>query len=361
MRNIIKSLVAVTLIAGFASCTDEQDLKYVNNAAEFKILSPVSGEGIVLSPDTPTNPGLSMTWEDMNYGEATQVTYTVQVDKSGDNFDTPIDLVSTVNTYVSVTSDVLNGASIGAGLTPFSEGGLEIRVRATVGTTGSEEKFSDVITYLVTPYSTDLPKLAVPGNHQGWNPPTAPRIASSAFGATDYEGYMWLDGGFKFVAPDAAGNYNWGNPDWGDDGSFSGLLTLDGAGETDCIATTAGYYRVKANTATTGTDALKYNIQSTTWAVIGDATPGGWGTDTPMTYNAITKKWSAVVTLSAQPAPDHGIKFRANGAWDLNYGDTGANSSLEEGGTNIATSAGTYLIELDLSNPRKYTYTLTAQ
>ncbi len=350
MRNIIKSLVAVTLIAGFASCTDEQDLKYVNNAAEFKILSPVSGEGIVLSPDTPTNPGLSLTWEDMNYGEATEVTYTVQVDKSGDNFDTPIDLVSTVNTYVSVTSDVLNGASVGAGLTPFSEGGLEIRVRATVGTTGSEEKFSDVITYLVTPYSTDLPKLAVPGNHQGWNPPTAPRIASSAFGATDYEGYVWLDGGFKFVAPDAAGNFNWGNPDWADDGSFSGALAL--TGETDCTAA-AGYYRVRANTT-----SLLYTVEPTTWGIIGAATPLSWDNSTPLTYNSTTKKWEGTVVMTAGE-----FKFRANGAWSINLGgDPDGDDCMNYDGPNLSVAAGgTYFVELDLSNPRKYSYTLTAQ
>jgi hypothetical protein len=350
MRNIIKSLVAVTLIAGFASCTDEQDLKYVNNAAEFKILSPVSGEGIVLSPDTPTNPGLSMTWEDMNYGTATEVTYTVQVDKSGDNFDTPIDLVSTVNTYVSVTSDVLNGASVGAGLTPFSEGGIEIRVRATVGTTGSEEKFSDVITYLVTPYSTELPKLAVPGNHQGWNPPTAPRIASSAFGATDYEGYVWLDGGFKFVAPDAAGNFNWGNPDWGDDGSFSGALAL--TGESDCTAT-AGYYRVRANTT-----SLLYTVEPTTWGIVGAATPGGWGASTALSYNSTTKTWEGTIALTAGE-----FKFRANDAWSINFGgDPDGDGSMNYDGPNLSVAAGgTYHVVLDLSVPRKYTYTLTAQ
>jgi hypothetical protein len=53
------------------------------------------------------------------------------------------------------------------------------------------------------------------------------------------------------------------------------------------------------------------------------------------------------------------LKFRANGNWDLNYGDTGANGTLEEGGTNIGTIAGNYLVTLDLSNPRNYTYTMT--
>jgi len=349
MRNIIKSIVAVTIIAGFASCTDEQDLKYANNTGEFRILSPVSGDAVILSPDTPTNPGLSMTWEDMDYGTPTEVTYTVQVDKSGDNFDTPIDLVTTTNTYVTVTSDALNGASVGAGLTPFTQGGLEIRVRSTVGTTGSEEKFSDVITYLVTPYSTDLPKLSVPGNHQGWNPPTAPRIASSAFGATDYEGFIWLDGGFKFVAPDAAGNFNWGNPDWGDDGSFSGVLAL--TGESDCSAT-AGYYRVRANTTT-----LLYTVEPTNWGIIGAATPLGWDNSTNLTYNATNKTWEGDVVMTAGE-----FKFRANGAWTINLGgDPDGDGSMNYDGPNLSVAAGgNYHVVLDLSNPRQYAYSLTA-
>ncbi|MEO0045696.1 MAG: hypothetical protein RL705_887 [Bacteroidota bacterium] len=350
MKNIVKSLLAVTLITGFASCTDEQDLRFLDNAAEFKILSPVSGEGVILNPETPTNPGLSLTWEDMDYGTPTEVTYTVQVDKSGDDFDTPIDLVSTSNTYATVTSDALNGASSAAGLTPFTQGGLEIRIRATVGTTGSEEKFSDVITYLVTPYSTELPKLAVPGNHQGWNPPTAPRVASSAFGETDYEGYVWLDGGFKFVAPDPAGNFNWGNTDWGDDGSFSGALAE--TGESD-ITAAAGYYRVRANTTT-----LLYSIEPATWGIVGAATPGGWGSSTALTYNSSTKKWEGVVTLSAGE-----FKFRANDAWSINLGgDPDGDDSMNYDGPNLSVDAGgTYNVVLDLSNPRKYSYSVTLQ
>ena len=350
MKNIFRNILAVALISGFASCTDEQDLKFLDNAAEFRILSPVSGDAVVLSTETPTNPGLSMTWEDMDYGTPTQVTYTVQVDKSGDNFDNPVDLVSTNNTYVTVTSDALNGASLAAGLTPFSQGGLEIRVKSTVGSPASEEKFSTVITYLVTPYSSELPKLAVPGNHQGWNPPTAPRIASSAFGQTDYEGYVWLDGGFKFVGPDPAGNFNWGNTDWGDDGSFSGVLAE--SGESD-ITATAGYYRVRANTTT-----LLYTVEPTTWGIVGAATPGGWDNSTGLTYNSSTQKWEGVVTLTAGE-----FKFRANNAWSINLGgDPDGDDSMNYDGPNLSVDAGgTYNVVLDLSNPRKYSYSVTLQ
>ena len=50
MKNIFRNILAVALISGFASCTDEQDLKFLDNAAEFRILSPVSGDAVVLSP-----------------------------------------------------------------------------------------------------------------------------------------------------------------------------------------------------------------------------------------------------------------------------------------------------------------------
>lgn len=350
MKNILKSFVALALIAGFTSCEDEQELLFSQPEASFRILSPVSGDQVVLNPDTPLNPGLSMTWEGADYGTPTEITYTIQVDKSGDEFDSPIDLVSTTNTYATVSSDALNSAAVAAGLTPFTQGGLEIRLRSTVGTTGSQELFSDVISYLVTPYSTELPQLAVPGNHQGWNPPTAPRIASSAFGETDYEGYIWLDGGFKFVGPDPAGNYNWGNTDWGDDGTFSG--TLAESGESDCTAT-AGYYRVRANTET-----LVYSVEPTTWGIVGAATPGSWDNSTPLTYNSTTKKWEGTVVMTAGE-----FKFRANNAWAINLGgDPDEDGSMNYDGPNLSVSAGgTYSVVLDLSNPRQYSYTVTLQ
>ena len=224
--------------------------------------------------------------------------------------------------------------------------------------------YSNVITITITPYTTDLPKIAVPGNHQGWSPPTAPLMASSGFGQTNFEGYISLDGEFKFLRPKADGTFDWDgdSADWGDDGTFSGVLL--NTGETNCTAT-AGYYWVKANTAT-----LTYSITPiTTWGIIGSATPGGWDSSTPMTYNPTTKKWSIVVTLV-----DGEYKFRSNNIWDAGsvqynlggfqadkVGDDYAGESMSYGGANLVVTAGTYLVELDLSNPRAYTYTLTPQ
>jgi len=352
MKNIVKSFLSIALVASLVSCEDEQNLMFLTPEGSFEILTPTSGDEVVLDATTPLNPGLTLSWEDANYGSTpTEITYEVEIDKTGDDFDTPLVITSTTNTYVTTTSDVLNSAVVAVGLTPFSQGSIDIRIKASVGAQSSEVQYSNVINYLVTPYSTELPKLAVPGNHQGWNPPTAPRIAASAFGETDYEGYVWLDGGFKFVAPDATGNFNWGNTDYGDDGTFSGVLVE--TGESDCTAT-VGYYRVRAN-PTAGT----WTAAPVSWGIIGAATPTGWGSDTDLIYNPTTQKLE-IASIALVPGA---FKFRGNNDWSNGFdlGTVNADGYLVDGGDlTFDGAAGNYKVILDLSNPRKYTYELIA-
>ena len=177
-------------------------------------------------------------------------------------------------------------------------------------------------------------------------------MASSGFGETDFEGYVYMNVAapeFKILPTNTSFD-----GDYGDDGTFAG--TLAQTGESNILLSAPGYYRVQADT-----EALSYSTTLTNWGIAGNATTNGWDGMLPMTYNPTTKKWSIVATLSTQSAPDNGLKFKANGAWDINLGDNGADGSAEYNGTNIGTTAGTYLIELDMSNPRAYTYTLTPQ
>jgi hypothetical protein len=80
-----------------------------------------------------------------------------------------------------------------------------------------------------------------------------------------------------------------------------------------------------------------------------------------MTYNPTSKKWEITLALSAG---GNEFKFRANDGWDLNLGKDGndADESMDFGGDNLSvTTAGTYKISLDLSNPRNYQYTVVLQ
>ena len=347
MKNKLKIVLAAIVFAGLWSCSDEENFQILQATGDFAIVTPETGTAIVLTPELQTNPAVTLTWDSADFTTPTQVTYTVEMALTGTEFANIITAATTNGNNVTWSVADLNGAAVAAGLSPFTEGSVDVRVKATAG---GQDQYSNVVNFLITTYSTDLPKLSVPGNHQGWNPPSAPRIAASGFGETDYEGYLWLDGEFKFVGPTPAGVFDWGaGPDYGDDGSFSGVLVEQN--ESNCTAT-AGYYRVRANTTT-----LTYTTEPTVWGIIGAATPAGWDGSTALTYNSTNKTWEGDIAMTAGE-----FKFRANDAWSINLGgDSDADDSMNYDGPNLSVAAaGTYHVVLDLSNPRKYTYSATA-
>ncbi|WP_338376950.1 SusE domain-containing protein [uncultured Flavobacterium sp.] len=353
MKNILKTSALAFLFLASLSCeNDDQTIVTAKGGPE--LLTPLDGSSYILTPDNAQNEATTLVWNHADYDVQTEVNYEVQTALSGTDFATIVSAGTTTSRFMVLTVEQLNTVALNLGINPFQASDVDVRIKSSLGSNTSLEAYSNTIKITLTPYTTDLPKLAVPGNHQGWDPPTAPLLASSGFGETDFEGYIWLDGEFKFVERNAAGAFEWGNTDYGDDGSFSGVLAEQN--ESNAIAT-AGYYHVKANTS-----ALTYSTTLTNWAVTGSGTPNGWPdngvVDHNMIYNQATKKWEIILALSG----GNEIKFRANDDWALNYGDNGADGLLNEGGDNIAVPAsGNYLIELDLSNPRAYTYTLTPQ
>jgi len=107
-----------------------------------------------------------------------------------------------------------------------------------------------------------------------------------------------------------------------------------------------------------------YAYTTLSWGLIGDATPGGWSTDTPMAWDATNKVWTATVALVSSGGAKT-FKFRANQAWDLNYGGKGSGDGtadnytdattapLAAGGKNLGVPgnvSGTYKVTLDPVN-----------
>lgn len=356
MKNIIKNSILALTLALFASCENDTDPVAVPGSG-FKLLAPDSSTTYILSPEDAEDPMATFVWEQSDNGVQSASDYTLQIALAGTNFDAPIDVAPTQNRYLALVTEIINAKLIaqpadgGLGINPYTETEVDFRIKSALGNSSNAVvQYSNVITLKITPYTADLPKIAVPGNHQGWDPATAPLLASSAYGATDYEGYVWLNGEFKFVAPNASGQFAWGNTDYGDDGTFSDVLVA--TNEVNCQAS-AGYYLVKANTV-----AGTYSTQAANWAITGSATPNGWPDPAPdhdMTYNSTTKKWEITIALSAGE-----FKFRANNGWTLNLGaDNDGDGSMDYGGPNLTvSSAGTYTVILDLSNPRKYTYSI---
>ena len=350
MKKIFKiSALALLFFAGVSCENDDQTIAAASGGPE--LLTPLDGSTYELDPAAGSDELTTLVWNHADYSVQTEVNYTVEVALADTDFETIITAGTTTNRFIVWTHEGLNAVALEAGLTPYTEGDLEVRVKSALGSNAEMVACSNVITISITAYTTDLPTIAVPGNHQGWAPATAPLLAASGFGQTDYEGYVWLDGEFKFIAKNSAGVFAWGNTDWGDDGTFSGVLVE--TGESNCTATT-GYYRVKANT----TD-LTYSAAPVSWGIIGAATPTGWDSDTDLTYNPTTKKLE-IASIALVPGA---FKFRGNNAWSNGFdlGTVNADGYLVDGGDlTFSGAAGNYKVILDLSNPRRYTYELIA-
>ncbi|MET0945598.1 MAG: SusE domain-containing protein [Flavobacterium sp.] len=366
MKNITKSLIALlALVAVSCSVEDVQDRPVIEAVTAPVLTAPQSGIAYVLTPDAAANQAERFTWTSADFGGSVEVTYVVEIDKKGNTFKTPKEL-GTVKSQnqTSVSVEKLNTAVLSLGATPFTPGDFEVRVKSVVG---AETQISNITGIVVTPYTTETPKLWVPGGYQNasgygsdWTHSSAPTLLAEGYGKTAFEGYVYFataqdgtkDGqGFKLSAQASWDGTNYGV------GATAGTISATGGN----LSITPGYYRINADTDPT---KLTYTATATEWGVIGSATAAvtggdGWGNDLDMVYDPAKKTWSVTMNLTANE-----IKFRANDAWTIDMGQSkvGADGVLAYGGDSnniVIPSAGNYTIVLDLSSPRNYKYTLT--
>jgi hypothetical protein len=350
MKNITKSIIALfAVVALSCSVEDVQDRPVIEGVDSPVLTAPTSGAAYVLSPVNATAQAERFTWKSANYGGAVEVVYTVEVDKKGNAFKTPVVLASRKSeNQASVSVETMNGAALTLKSTPFAPAEFEVRVKSTAGTMAP--MYSNVVGIVITPYTTENSKLWVPGGYaeasgyaKNWDPASSPTLSASGYGKVDFEGYVNFN--------DANAEYKFTSfPEWKGEyakGATAGTIALTG---DNLKIPAAGYYLIVVDT-----EKLTYKATATAWGIIGDGTPAGWDNSTAMTYNKTTKVWTVTANLTQKE-----MKFRANNAWDYNLGDTGANGTMEYGGDNIKVpSAGNYTITLDLSSPRNYKYSLT--
>lgn len=337
MKNIKSILSIIAILLVFASC-EKETFDPVVGVYTAPTLQDVSGT-YVFTEEMADDVFQTFTWSDADYGFPSATSYTVQIDFAGNDFTTAVDLVNTNEKSASITVGEMNQKLLAMGAKTNVPSDFEVRVVAWVND-NVQTLASNAPVMNIHPYQVVIiyPSLYLPGNYQAasgyeadWSPDKAQQIYSVKQNEK-YEGYVNMVGdGIMFKFTDEP---NW-DVNWGDDGADG---TLDPGGSDIAIAE-AGYYRMKADI-----NALTYSVMKTDWGLIGDATPDGWDADQNMTYSMDTKTWSVTLDLVAGT-----IKFRANDDWALNYGDTGFDGSLEEGGDNIPIDeAGNYTIVLNL-------------
>lgn len=332
MKSIfLKSISFVLLTIGLWSCKKD----------ETKTVSDVSPAGTLTASATSLNlvqanadkPAVTLSFPAPSVtGYQIPVTSTLQFDLKGNNFKAAKEVVVATTSYTPLVSE-MNTMLLGLGLKVGVPGQIEIRLKSAPAP--NAVTYSNVLTLSATPYLASS-WIYVPGAYQGWTPATADSLISLTSNKI-YTGVISFPAGnliFK-VTP----KKNW-DAAYGDAGG--GNISLSAS--DNLAAPAAGVYVLTV-------DLNKNTITYTpiVWSIIGDATAGGWSTDTDMAYAKGVWKVTASLTKGQ-------IKFRQNHDWGINYGGSDGNAVLGSPNNIDITAAGNYTITLNVTTA-KYTIT----
>lgn len=331
----------------FASCDEVVYDPVVSVGGSITLSSTAAGSTVVLTDSTLESTFAIFDWTKAEFGFQAAVTYTLQVDTTGNNFADPTSLGNTSDlTLESVVEERMNSIALSRGTVSGDTASFDFRVMATIND-DVESVLSNVITIHVVPFESMtgpmIPVLNVPGSYQGWDPAAGNTVIYSREMDEIYDGYLYFAEDaveFKYAKGSWDADSNWGDTD------ADGTLELEGA---NIVAGTAGMYYLTADL-----NALTHTFEQRNWGIIGTATPGGWDSDTDMTWDE--EKSALTITMDMTAGGEY--KFRANDDWAVNFGDNDADGSLEQDGANIVVEEdGNYTIDLIL-NEAVYTYSV---
>ncbi|HBH22644.1 MAG TPA: hypothetical protein DDY13_04395 [Cytophagales bacterium] len=344
MKNLTYILFAFALASMFSSCDKEGEKVFIAKTPTSPLYqAPEDPGGLEFTKDQ-ADESIKFAWTASDFGFQASITYQIQIAKIN-SFEERATILTTQELSGNVKVSDINGVLLGWDLPIGESSTVFSRVLAAVNS-NVEPVISDVKEFTVTPYETlvDYPMIYLPGAYQEWSPGAEiGRLYSYEFN-TVYEGIIRIvetennNGEFKVTpAP------NWNNA-WG------GSLTQSGSNYSGTLDPSGGNYVVEPGVyaLTVDTEALTIELKKTNdWGIIGNAIPPyDWSVDIDMIYNGQRQMWEVTGDFEAGD-----FKFRANDGWDLNYGDSGADGSLDQGGDNIVLAAGgNYTIRFDELN-----------
>ncbi|QES89103.1 SusE domain-containing protein [Rhizosphaericola mali] len=359
MTKIIQRfyLLLVALIT-ITSCKKDE-IKSVIDTSTVDVKLTASATSLTLIKEDSTKTALSLSWNEANFNYKADVTYTLQIAKTGTSFYNPAEITVGVNT----TSYDLNTYSLNSILYQnfgiSGNGSFDIRVKISLlqngtnaGSTSSiDDLYSDTLTIPVNTFDMEVsyPKLWITGPFNNWSFTDQAFIASQNFDG-NYAGFLYVPSAvtdYTFKLSDAQ---DWDHTQYG----YATNTTMSSnASAGNLWYSGAGYVYITANT-----NNLTWSATVTNWYVVGDAIDGTWTTFIPMTYDPTTSTWITTTTLKNSGS----LKFLANQAWNIFLGLSSSNQlGIGEQGNISVPNAGTYKITLDLHNAPNYTYTIEKQ
>lgn len=346
MKNISILLLVIFGIGLVSSCKKEtKDPVLDMSKTQSAVLTAPAGKTLVLLK-AQADSVINFTWKAAvyNLSDLETTTYLLQMDTVGGDFNKPVELTSTTDLSFSITVGGLNGKLKAMGIPADVATGVEFRLVSFINnTTEYTNAYSSVVSNTFTVYEggvIEYPKLWVPGDYQGWAPADAPVIQSFESDGI-YTGYIYFpdtDGAtfeFKFTSdPD------WDHTNYGAGANEGELDTDSGAGNLSVPG--PGGYRV-----TVDVNNLTWTYELQDWGVIGEF--NAWAEDINMEWDAENNYLTLTTDIPA--ADNNRFKFRANDAWDINYGviDPPDGKTLTQGGADIPITEGNWTFHLILS------------
>ena len=330
-----------------ASCTQEHiDVQYIPENAVAPTLGTI--EGCDLSDG---GADIVVEYTKADFGVATGSAHNLYISKSEDMADMKKAKASFTDNTITLTQADLNVVAL-----DFAEAGAEVdmyfAVVANLNTdkgaevAGTQLK-SNVVKATFKSYVADvLPtekfeKVWVIGNYCGWSHDKTQFLfdynstGTTFAGVVDFagaDGVSMAADGFKLTG--VAGwddTCNWGLEDnTTAEAEAASLQLITGGGSQDIKAYAKRFYGFEFDKTTL---VLKKSWGADQIGIIG--LNGDWETDIVMEYNP---KWTRFYADIEAPA-DTEMKFRADAAWDLNWG-----VDCAQGGGNIPVAAGNYRV-----------------
>jgi hypothetical protein len=358
----------------FSSCEKDKVFLDMEQTVGPQIILPAPGASIVLSrPNEAVE--VVFRWSSASYpAKVAQPTYILQMARAGTNFANPVVLANTTDTVFLITQAALNARILDMTFTAGSNAALEFRVFSFI-TLDSEATFahSQTVSATITTYVAEIIVKPIfmlgSGTSVSWNADQAIQmfhISGGRFAVVD----RLRAGGdmIKFISVRGSWAPQWGAAPGGT--SASGGLSYrpnEGVPDPPAIVITdlvVGDYRVVADTA-----ALAYTIERVTETLflLGGATTVGWDNQAALPFTKVSPGLFRITT----PLTAGGeVKFiETLGQWQPQWGTNAQGTSTggdllrnppgpgDPAGIPSPAVAGTYTIEVNLSNMRYRVFT----
>jgi len=305
---------------------------------------------------------VTLTWNDPQYSVGLERSkFTVRVGKSGSDFSKSFTKDFTGVLSGSLLGKEINGLAISLGAQVGEPTDLDVVVVASQ-LNNNEPKTSAVVAITVTPYAqlVVMPSAEAVETIYESSSEEALQIswtnAFSGFSGVKTYQLQYAEGGTDFADPitvDASGfSHSFTH------GELRSIVLSYGVspgntGDIDFrVKATNEFGKVEYSNITT-VSVTAYNVPNVLYnsiGIVGDGTPGGWGTDTDLVRQTGTNLnvWKVIVYLEGNKS----VKFRANDGWDINWGSAAFPSGTgTQNGDNIPVStSGYYEVTFDAAS-----------